>query len=102
MILVKVIQTIQKVEVYKGSNGSHFGPDTMGGAINFITDIDYNNSYTISSYNLNNNSINYNRTKITDNGWHLNFKGAVNKLKPTAPLRKDRKRWSSKLSSKLK
>ena len=82
------IQTIQKVEVYKGSNGSHFGPDAIGGAINFITDIDYNNSYTISGYNLNNNSINYNQTKITDNGWHLNFKGAVNQIKTDSAIAK--------------
>ena len=48
------LQTIQQIEVYKGSNGSHFGPDAIGGAINFITDIDYNNSYSISGFNLNN------------------------------------------------
>ena len=74
------IQTIQQVEVYKGSNGSHFGPDAIGGAINFITDVDYNNSYSVSGFNLNNNSLNYNQTKITDNGWHLNFKGAANQM----------------------
>ena len=75
------IQTIQQIEVYKGSNGSHFGPDAIGGAINFITDIDYNNSYSISGYNFNNNSIDYNQTKITDNDWHLNIKSAINKMK---------------------
>ena len=42
------IQTIQQVEVYKGSNGSHFGPDAIGGAINFITDVDYNNKLSLS------------------------------------------------------
>ena len=64
------LQSIQLIEVYKGSNGSHFGPDAIGGAINFITDIDYNNSYSISGFNLNNKSFDYNQTKITDNEWH--------------------------------
>ena len=35
------VQTIQQIEVYKGSNGVHFGPSAIAGAINFITDIDY-------------------------------------------------------------
>ena len=64
------IQTIQQIEVYKGSNGSHFGPDSIGGAINFITDVNYNNSYSINGFNLDNNSIDYNQTKITKNDWH--------------------------------
>ena len=34
------VQTIQQIEVFKGSNGAHFGPDAIGGAINFITDVD--------------------------------------------------------------
>ena len=59
------IQTIQQIEIYKGSNGAHFGPDAIGGAINFITDVDYSNSYSLSGFNLNNNSTNYNITKIT-------------------------------------
>ena len=82
------IQTIQQVEVYKGSNGSHFGPDAIGGAINFITDIDYNNGYSISGFNSHNNSINFNQTKITNNGWHLNFKGASNQMKTDSAIAK--------------
>ena len=46
------VQTIQQIEVYKGSNGSHFGPDAIGGAVNFITDIDYNNSTSVSGKNF--------------------------------------------------
>ena len=41
------ISTIQQIDIYKGSNGAHFGPSAIAGAINFITDIDYVNSYTI-------------------------------------------------------
>lgn len=75
------LQTIQQIEVYKGSNGAHFGPDAIGGAVNFITDVDYTNSYSVSGFNFKNNSVNYNSTKITDNNWHLNFKGASNHSK---------------------
>ncbi len=75
------LQTVQQIEVYKGSNGAHFGPDAIGGAVNFITDVDYKNSYSVNGFNFKNNSINYNSTKITDNNWHLNFKGASNHSK---------------------
>ena len=63
------VQTIQQIEVYKGSNGAHFGPDAIGGAINFVTDIDYTNSYAISGFSLKNNSVDYNNTQITNGGW---------------------------------
>ncbi len=82
------LQTVQQVEVYKGSNGSHFGPDSIGGAINFITDIDYNNSYSITGFDLNNKSFDYNQTKITDNEWHLNFKGSINQMKTDSAIAK--------------
>ncbi len=75
------VQTIQQIEVFKGSNGAHFGPDAIGGAINFITDVDYTNSYSLNGFNLKNNSVDYNTTKITENGWHLNFKGTANQSK---------------------
>ncbi len=82
------LQTIQQIEIYKGSNGAHFGPDAIGGAINFITDVDYTNSYSINGFNLNNNSLDYNTTKITDNGWHLNFKGTTNQSKTDSSIAK--------------
>ena len=72
------LQTIQQIEVYKGSNGAHFGPDAIGGAINFVTDVDYTNSYSVNGFGFKNNSVDYNSTKVTSNGWHLNFKGASN------------------------
>mgnify|MGYP001166898256 CR=1 FL=1 len=80
------IQTIQQVEVYKGSNGAHFGPDAIGGAINFITDIDYINSYSVNGFSPINNSLSYNKTEITDNGWHLNFNGATNQSKTDSAI----------------
>ena len=72
------LQTVQQVQVYKGSNGAHFGPDAIGGAINLITDIDYENNYSISGFNIKNNSFDGNITKIFENGWHLNAKSAAN------------------------
>ena len=91
------IQTIQQVEIYKGANGSHFGPDAIGGAINFVTDIDYKNSYSISGFNANNNSFNYNQTKITKNDWHLNFKGAANQMKTDSAIAKGSKKMEPKI-----
>ena len=72
------IYSLQQVDVYKGSNGAHFGPSAIAGAINFITDIDYSNSLSMGGSNGENLNLNYNTTKITNNEWHLNFKGTLN------------------------
>ena len=69
------VQTIQQIEIYKGASGAHFGPSAIGGAINFITDVDYTNSLSVSG-NFNTSVLNSNYSMITDNGWHLNFKGS--------------------------
>jgi len=94
------IQTIQQIEVYKGASGAHFGPSAIAGAINFITDIDYENSYSASSTmfinSLRNNSINNNYTKITDNDWHLNFKGAASQSETNSAIAKGHEDDSAK------
>ena len=72
------IQSIQQIEVYKGANGAHFGPSAIGGAVNLITSIDYNNNFSISGFNKKNNSTNLNYTKINQNDWYLNFNAALN------------------------
>ena len=82
------IQTIQQIEIYKGPNGAHFGPSAIAGAINFITDIDYNNSFSVSGFNEKNNSLNGNFTKITDNGWHLNIKASSNQNETDSAIAK--------------
>ena len=80
------IQTIQQIEIYKGSNGAHFGPNAIAGAINFVTAIDYLNSYSVSGFNTKNNTFDANYTKITKNGWHLNIKGAQTKSKTDSAI----------------
>ena len=55
------INTLQQVDIYKGSSGVHFGPNAIAGAINFITDVDYDNSYTIGGSNEDNLNLNYNK-----------------------------------------
>ena len=69
------LQGLQQIEIYKGASGAIFGPAAIGGAINFVTDIDYQNSASFSASDKRNNSISGNYTYITDNGWHHNIKG---------------------------
>ena len=82
------VQTIQQIEVYKGASGAHFGPSAIGGAINLITDIDYQNNFSFSGFigddithAQDNNSINGNYSKITNNNWHINVKASQTKSK---------------------
>jgi vitamin B12 transporter len=82
------VQTIQQIEIYKGPSGAHFGPSAIAGAINFITDVDYSNSYSLSGFDKRNNSISGNHTKITKNGWHLNLKGALNQSRTDSAIAK--------------
>ena len=69
------LQGLQQIEIYKGASGAIFGPAAIGGAINFVTAIDYENSASFSVSDKRNNSMSGNYTYITDNGWHHNVKG---------------------------
>lgn len=71
------IHNIQAIEIYKGASGAHFGPNSIAGAINFITSIDYTNSYSIIGFSGKNNSSTFNYTKITDDDWHFNFTPSI-------------------------
>ena len=71
------LQGIQQIEIYKGASGAIFGPAAIGGAINFITDIDYENTISLGGSNSRNNSISGNYTYIAKNGWHHNIKGGT-------------------------
>ena len=39
--------SIQQVEVYKGTSAAHWGADAIGGAVNLITTVDYENKIAI-------------------------------------------------------
>ena len=39
---------VVQVDVYKGGAGAHWGADAVGGAINFITAVDYDKRYNVS------------------------------------------------------
>ena len=90
------ISTLQQVDVYKGSSGVHFGPNAIAGAINFITDIDYNNSFSVGGANKESLNLNYNFTKITDNDWNLNFKGSLNNDETKSAIAKGKEKDSSR------
>ena len=66
---------LQQIEIYKGASGAIFGPAAIGGAINFVTDIDYKNSTSFTISDKRNNSIGGNYTYITETGWHHNIQG---------------------------
>ena len=66
---------LQQIEIYKGASGAIFGPAAIGGAINFVTDIDYKNSTSFTISDKRNNSISGNYTYITETGWHHNIQG---------------------------
>ena len=72
------VQSIEQIEIYKGSSGANFGPSAIAGAINFITAVNYTNSYSASGFDDRNNHTDINYTQIAKNGWHLNINGAIN------------------------
>ena len=74
------LQGIQQIEIYKGAAGAIFGPAAIGGAINFVTDINYQNSVLVSGSNSRTNSISGNYTYLSDNGWHHNFQGGSSQI----------------------
>ena len=75
---VDFIQTIQQIEIFPGSNASHFGSNAIGGAINIILNSDYNDSLSITSDNNANYEISGNKIFFQEES-SLNIKiGTVN------------------------
>ena len=54
------LQGLQQIEIYKGASGAIFSPAAIGGAINFITDIDYENYFSFSGSGKRTNSLDAN------------------------------------------
>ena len=74
------LQGLQQIEIYKGASGAIFGPAAIGGAINLVTDINYENFISISGSNSRTNSISGNFTYLADNGWHHNIQAGSSQI----------------------
>ena len=75
---VDFIQTVQQIEIYPGSNATHFGTNAIGGAINIILNGDYKDSFSLTTDNNTNYELSGNKTFIHDES-SLNIKiGIVN------------------------
>ena len=75
------LQGLQQIEIYKGASGAIFGPASIGGAINFVTDIDYQNSILVNGSSGRTNSISGNYTYLAENGWHHNIQAGSSRIK---------------------
>lgn len=76
---VEFIQTIQQIEIYPGSSGTHFGTNAIGGAVNIILAGDYLDKISLSSDKNQNYNLSSNHTLLKDDSV-FNFKlGIVKK-----------------------
>ncbi len=78
------MHNISRVEVHKGVSGAHFGADAIGGAVNFITNIDYKNKMSLIT-NSNSKNIQGNYVKNI-NDWEINIQGGLNESKTKSAL----------------
>ena len=70
---VDFIQTIQQIEIYPGSSATHFGTNSIGGAVNIILTGDYKDSFSLITDNSANYELSGNKTFIYDES-SLNIK----------------------------
>ena len=78
------LQNLTAIEVYRGPAAAHFGPDAIGGAVNLITAIDYQNKMTVGSATGGGDIAgNYYTEK---NGWKINLKGGLHKSESESAL----------------
>ena len=68
---VDFIQTVQQIEIYPGSSGTHFGTNAVGGAINIILTGDYKDSLSLTT----DNNANY---ELSGNKTFINSKSSLN------------------------
>ena len=75
---------LQRIEVYKGSAGAHWGADAIGGAVNLITDIDWEDKIVLGGAN-GTKSIKGNIAKEM-NGWQIGVSGGLLESKTESAL----------------
>ena len=75
------LQGLQQIEIYKGASGAIFGPGAIGGAINFVTDINYQNSISFFGSSSRTNGVEGNYNHITKKGWHHNLQFGSSQIK---------------------
>jgi vitamin B12 transporter len=80
---VDFIHTIQQIEIYPGSSGTHFGTNAIGGAINIILTGDYKDSLNFISDINSNYELAVNKNYVYDNS-ALNLKFGTLKNKVTS------------------
>ena len=79
------MNSVLAVEVYKGSAGAHLGADAIGGAVNIITDIDWENKISVNGAN-GSKSLNLNyATYIND--WEVGLKTGVTETETLSALK---------------
>ena len=78
------MSSVLGVEVYKGSAGAHFGADAIGGAVNIVTDIDYEKKISISGADGNRN-IKVNYAKYFGD-WQIGIKSGYSEAKTQSAL----------------
>jgi vitamin B12 transporter len=78
------LSNITAIEVYSGPSAAHFGPGAIGGAVNLITSIDYENKMTVGSTgNAKDIGGNY---YINLDGWEINVKAGAHDSKTESAL----------------
>lgn len=70
-----------QIEVYKGSAGAHYGADAIGGAINLVTTVDYQNKI-----NADTNTVNGNYYWKTNNDWDISISGGIHESETQSAL----------------
>lgn len=72
---------VQLIEVYKGSAGAHYGADAIGGAVNFVTTVDYDKRISADTETIHGNY--YVRTA---NDWDISISGGIHESETQSVL----------------
>ncbi len=72
---------VQMIEVYKGSAGAHYGADAIGGAVNFVTTVDYDKRISTDT-----DTVVGNYHVRTDNDWDISVSGGVHESESQSVL----------------